>query len=206
MRTTSRHSSTLRTEGFHQRGVDQADRPVVPKLLKPLRQFPQVVPGPPFQPAPAKEGVSITQWDKDGVEDYGLVKIDLLGNRSLAVVRDSLAVLGDRAPAALHWNPRLDPATQDLLAKGDSIGVFYAESPATRQLQQRVDKGDFETLVIHSSLISPAANRWIDTYVKRSRGEEVYAPSHPVLCSLLSDSYGCWSTRKTGVRQRRSPG
>ena len=164
-----------------------------------------IAPGPlwhhvPFQPAPAKEGVSITQWDKDGVEDYGLVKIDLLGNRSLAVVRDSLAVLGDIAPAALHWHPRLDPATQDLLAKGDSIGVFYVESPATRQLQQRVGRGDFETLVIHSSIIRPAANRWIDTYVKRLRGEEAYTPSHPVLASLLSESYGVLVYQEDVVR------
>ena len=53
-----------------------------------------VTPGPlwehaAFQPAPAKENVSTTTWDKDGVENYGLVKIDLLGNRSLAVIRDA---------------------------------------------------------------------------------------------------------------------
>jgi DNA-directed DNA polymerase III PolC len=164
-----------------------------------------IAPGPlwhhvPFQPAPAKEGVSITAWDKDGVEAYGLVKIDLLGNRSLAVVRDALAELKERAPAPLHWHPRLDPATQDLLARGDSMGVFYVESPATRQLQQRVGKGDFETLVIHSSLIRPAANRWIDTYVKRSRGEETYVPSHPVLGSLLSESCGVLVYQEDVVR------
>jgi DNA-directed DNA polymerase III PolC len=164
-----------------------------------------IAPGPlwqhvPFQPAPAKEGVSITAWDKDGIEDYGLVKIDLLGNRSLAVVRDALAELGPRVPAGLHWQPRLDPATQSLLARGDSMGVFYVESPATRQLQQRVGKGDFETLVIHSSLIRPAASRWIDTYVKRSRGEEAYVPSHPVLASLLSESFGVLVYQEDVVR------
>jgi len=164
-----------------------------------------IAPGPlwhhvPFQPAPAKEGVSITQWDKDGVEAYGLVKIDLLGNRSLAVVRDALEVLGDGAPEAVHWHPRLDPATQGLLARGDSIGVFYVESPATRQLQQRVGRGDFETLVIHSSIIRPAANRWIDTYVKRLRGEDPYTPSHPVLASLLSESYGVLVYQEDVVR------
>ena len=93
-----------------------------------------IAPGPlwhhvPFQPAPAKEGVSITQCDKDGVEDYGLVKIDLLGFRSLSGVRDTLAVFGDRAPAALLWHPRLDPAIQDLLAKGDSIGGLLCGKP-----------------------------------------------------------------------------
>jgi len=154
-----------------------------------------VTPGPlwehaAFQPAPAKVGVSTTTWDKDGVENYGLVKIDLLGNRSLAVIRDAYAVLGDRVPADPGTHSRNDPATQALLARGDSIGVFYVESPATRQLQQRVGKGDFETLVIHSSLIRPAAYRWVDRYVKRSRGEEVWEPSDPVFNELLSESYG----------------
>ncbi|WLT32944.1 OB-fold nucleic acid binding domain-containing protein [Geothrix sp. PMB-07] len=154
-----------------------------------------VTPGPmwehaAFQPAPAKEGVSTTTWDKDGVENYGLVKIDLLGNRSLAVIRDAYAVMGDRVPKDPGTHSREDPATQELLKCGDSIGVFYVESPATRQLQQRVQKGDFETLVIHSSLIRPAAYRWVDRYVKRSRGEEVWQPSDPVFNELLSESYG----------------
>jgi DNA-directed DNA polymerase III PolC len=154
-----------------------------------------VTPGPlwehvAFRLAPAKEGVSITAWDKDGVENYGLVKIDLLGNRSLAVIRDAYAVLGDRVAKDPGTHSRKDPATQALLARGDSIGVFYVESPATRQLQQRVGKGDFETLVIHSSLIRPAAARWIDRYVKRSRGEEAWEPSDPVFANLLSESFG----------------
>ncbi len=154
-----------------------------------------VTPGPlwehaAFQPAPAKEGVSTTTWDKDGVENYGLVKIDLLGNRSLAVIRDAYAVLGERVPKDPGTHARKDLATQALLARGDSIGVFYVESPATRQLQQRVQKGDFETLVIHSSLIRPAAYRWVDRYVKRSRGEEVWVPSDPVFTHLLSESFG----------------
>jgi DNA-directed DNA polymerase III PolC len=143
-----------------------------------------------FQPAPAKEGVSVTQWDKDGVEGYGLVKIDLLGNRSLAVIRDAKAALGDRIPDDFARISREDPGAQALLAAGDSIGVFYVESPAMRQLQARVKKGDFETLVIHSSLIRPAAWRWVDRYVKRVRGEEIYVPSDPIFNELLSESFG----------------
>ncbi len=143
-----------------------------------------------FQPAPAKENTSITCWDKDGVENYGLVKIDLLGNRSLAVIRDAYRVLGNAVPKDPGTHSRNDPDTQALLARGDSMGVFYVESPAMRQLQQRVRKGDFETLVIHSSLIRPAAYHWIDRYVKRARGEETYVPSDPVFERLLSESYG----------------
>ncbi|MCE1229799.1 MAG: DNA polymerase III subunit alpha, partial [Firmicutes bacterium] len=47
-----------------------------------------------------------------------------------------------------------------------------------------------ETLTIHSSLIRPAAYRWVDRYVKRSRGEEVWEPSDPVFADLLSESHG----------------
>jgi DNA-directed DNA polymerase III PolC len=154
-----------------------------------------VTPGPLWEhvasePAPAKVGVSITCWDKEGVENYGLVKIDLLGNRSLAVIRDAYRVLGDQVPKNIGEHARQDTATQATLAQGDSIGVFYVESPAMRQLQQRVKKGDFETLVIHSSLIRPAAYRWVDRYVKRARGDEAFIPSDPVFERLLSDSYG----------------
>jgi DNA-directed DNA polymerase III PolC len=143
-----------------------------------------------FQPAPAKENTSVTAWDKDGVENYGLVKIDLLGNRSLAVIRDAYKVLGSVVPKDPGATSRRDPETQALLARGDTMGVFYVESPAMRQLQQRVRKGDFETLVIHASLIRPAAYHWIDRYVKRVRGEEIYVPSDPVFERLLSESYG----------------
>ena len=164
-----------------------------------------VTPGPmwehvAFEPAPAKVGVSITCWDKEGVEDYGLVKIDLLGNRSLAVIRDAQRVLGERVPTNIGHVSRHDPATQALLAEGDSIGVFYVESPATRQLQKRVGKGDFETLVIHSSLIRPAAYHWVDTYVQRARGEEAFVPSHPVFANLLSDSHGVLIYQEDVVR------
>lgn len=155
-----------------------------------------ITPGPlwehaPSQPAPAKVGVSILPWEKDGVESYGLVKLDLLGNRSLAVVRDALAVLDERGegPERRTWFPEQDEVTQELMARGDTIGVFYVESPASRILQQRVGRGDYEHLTIHSSLIRPAANHWVDAYVARTRGE-AYEPIHPSLDDLLSESYG----------------
>jgi len=88
------------------------------------------------------------------------VKIDLLGNRSLAVIRDALAEVrryGQPFDEA-RWQPEDDPATQALVAKGATMGCFYIESPATRLLQQKAVRGDYEHLVIHSSIIRPAAN------------------------------------------------
>jgi DNA polymerase-3 subunit alpha/error-prone DNA polymerase len=139
----------------------------------------------------AAKGVPIITWDKDDAEKAGFVKIDLLGNRSLAVVRDAIANLAENGVEieSARWRPADDPAAQELLARGESMGVFYVESPAMRQLQKKTGRGDFEHLVIHSSIIRPAANRFITEYVRRLRGEP-YEPLHPVLGQILRETYG----------------
>ena len=83
----------------------------------------------------------VIQWEKDQTEEAGLVKIDLLGNRSLAVIRDALAAIerntGKKFDYAT-WDPLEDPATQALICRGDSMGCFYIESPATRLLLRKL--------------------------------------------------------------------
>ncbi len=138
------------------------------------------------------KGVRIIQWEKDQAEKAGLVKIDLLGNRSLAVIRDSLSAVRENTGKTIDYpkfNPVDDPATQDLIRRGETMGVFYVESPSMRLLQAKSGQGDFEHLVIHSSIIRPAANRFINEYLKRLHGEP-FKPLHPSLKSLLSESYG----------------
>ncbi len=144
----------------------------------------------PVEPAP--KGVRIIQWEKDQAEDAGLVKIDLLGNRSLAVIRDALAAVKENYGTEIDyetWDPTADPRTQDLIRRGDTVGVFYVESPAMRQLQQKCQRGDFDHLVIHSSIIRPAANRYIREYVRRLRGGS-YQPLHPIMDEVLEETYG----------------
>jgi len=136
-------------------------------------------------------GIRVTAWDKDGVEAAGLVKIDLLGNRSLAVVRDALVNLEENGEPIDEraWRPIDDPGTIAMLARGDAMGVFYVESPAMRLLQKKTGRGDFEHLVIHSSIIRPAANRYISEYIDRLNGKP-YLPLHPLIGDLLAESYG----------------
>ena len=69
------------------------------------------------------------------------------------------------------------------------MGVFYLESPAMRLLQQKAGTGDFEHVVIHSSIIRPAANRFIRQYLRRLHGEP-YEPLHPSLKDILAENYG----------------
>src|SRR3989454_1035975 len=140
----------------------------------------------------AAKGVRVIQWEKDQAEEAGLVKIDLLGNRSLSVIRDACAAVRAAGGPDLPYgafDPIDDPRTQELMRDGDTMGVFYVESPAMRQLQQKTRRGDFEHLVIHSSIIRPAANDYIREYVRRLRGG-TWSSLHPILDEVMHETYG----------------
>jgi len=145
----------------------------------------------------APKGVQIVEWEKDQVEDSGLLKIDLLGNRSLAVVRDTIRQAnlnyGEVASRSKYVDyhqiqPIGDKKTEQLMKAGKTMGVFYIESPATRQLLAKAGVVDFEHVVIYSSIIRPAANRFTNMMLARIHGEE-WELLHPDL-DFLAETYG----------------
>ncbi len=153
-----------------------------------------ITPRPVYEYSPvemAAKGVPILQWEKDAVEDAGLVKIDLLGNRSLGVIRDAIANVKENGHPfdEKRWEPEEDFVTQEALAQGRTMGCFYIESPAMRLLQQKSGVGDFERLVIHSSIIRPAANDFIREYIRRLHGG-AWDPIHPFLADVLDETFG----------------
>ena len=145
----------------------------------------------------APKGVQIVEWEKDQVEDSGLLKIDLLSNRSLAVVRDTIHQVnlnhGKKASRNKYIDyhqiqPEGDEKTEELMKAGKTMGVFYIESPATRQLLAKAGVVDFEHVVIYSSIIRPAANRFTNIMLERIHGEP-WELIHPDL-DFLAESYG----------------
>jgi error-prone DNA polymerase len=145
----------------------------------------------------APKGVQIVEWEKDQVEDSGLLKIDLLGNRSLAVVRDTIRQVnlnyGEVASRSKYVDyhqiqPVGDDKTEQLMKAGKTMGVFYIESPATRQLLAKAGVVDFEHVVIYSSIIRPAANRFTNIMLARIHGED-WDLLHADL-DFLAESYG----------------
>ncbi|RMH35581.1 MAG: DNA polymerase III subunit alpha, partial [Nitrospirae bacterium] len=150
----------------------------------------------------AAKGMPVIQWEKDQTEDAGLVKLDLLGNRSLAVIRDALRMIAVHTGQIIDyatWNAIDDDRTRELIRRGETMGCFYIESPATRLLLKRLWKGMpadrrmradvFEYLVIVSSLIRPAANRYVREFIRRAHGKP-YRPLHPVFDHVLQDTHG----------------
>ena len=145
----------------------------------------------------APKGIALIQWEKEGAEAAGLVKIDLLGNRSLGVIRDCIHTIESdtiesdtgRFVDFSQGDPEDDPETQQQVAQGNTMGCFYIESPAMRLLQKKSKVGDFSHVVIHSSIIRPAANEFIDDYLKRLHTGE-WEPIHPILEGVLEETYG----------------
>jgi DNA-directed DNA polymerase III PolC len=136
--------------------------------------------------------VPVIQFEKDGAEDTGLVKIDLLGNRSLAVIRDAIAEVHAHTGQKIDYtsaDPGDDEDTKALFRTGQTMGVFYTESPASRMLCAKSRADAFELLVLNTSIIRPASNRFIRTYLERLHGAP-YEPLHPVLRDTLADTFG----------------
>lgn len=147
-------------------------------------------------------GLQVLQWEKDSVEESGLVKIDILGNRSLAVIRDALDMVNRNYGRRIEYarlNPLDDPETVRIFHEGNTFGVFYFESPATRQVLTKVGKGfsfhnyfrmdHFQLNVVVTSIIRPASNQSIRTWVARLRGEP-WEPPHPTLRPVLEETLG----------------
>jgi error-prone DNA polymerase len=136
--------------------------------------------------------VPVIQFEKDGAEDAGLVKIDLLGNRSLAVIRDGIAAVATNTGRQLDYTSQEageDAATRALFRSGNTMGVFYTESPASRALCIKSQAESFELLVLNTSIIRPASNKWIRVYLERLHGGD-YQPVDPCLRDVLSETFG----------------
>jgi error-prone DNA polymerase len=136
--------------------------------------------------------IPVIQFEKDGAEDAGLVKIDLLGNRSLAVIRDAIQAVHQHTGRLIDYTSAdagEDPKTRELFRTGQTMGVFYTESPASRQLCRKSRAETFDLLVLNTSIIRPASNRYIRTYLERLHGAP-YEPLDPVLRDTLSETFG----------------
>lgn len=142
------------------------------------------------------KGIPITQFDMFDVEDLGLVKIDLLGNRSLALLTEAVATIreetGETPPIFPPETTFEDKKTVEMISSGKTMGCFYIESPGMRQLLQRLNTRTFEELTAASSIIRPgvAESGMMETYIKRARGEEETKYLHPKLKEILSETYG----------------
>lgn len=145
------------------------------------------------------KGITITQLDLDAVEQFGLVKIDLLGIRGLTV-------LGDVAEAIYSWRrreftnaiqvldsiPMDDKETADTVQNGKTIGCFQIESPGMRATIKEIKADSVDDVMAALALYRPGPLRGglRDAFIRRFKGLEAVDHIHPILGPLLDESYG----------------
>jgi error-prone DNA polymerase len=137
---------------------------------------------------------NVVQFDKRDVEDLGLVKMDLLGLRTLSLVKDAVADIEARHGELLELGSLAldDPAVYDLICEVDTIGLFQVESRAQAQALPRVRPRNFADIVVEVAIIRPGPlqGNMVNPYIRRRQGREPVQYAHPLLEPILKETLG----------------
>lgn len=139
----------------------------------------------------AQDGAIITGWDYPSCEAIGLLKMDFLGLRNLTVIGDALDNIKANRGIDLDLDhlPLDDPATYELLSRGDTLGVFQLDGGPMRDLLRRMQPTGFNDIVAVLALYRPGPmgmNAHND-YADRKNGRQPIKPIHPELEEPLKD-------------------
>ncbi|MGW1375856.1 DNA polymerase III subunit alpha [Streptomyces sp. NPDC002446] len=143
------------------------------------------------------EGFAMSQFDKDDVEEMGLLKLDVLGVRMQSAmahaVAETVRATGRRIdlddPAQV---PPGDPATYQLIRSTETLGCFQIESPGQRDLIGRLQPATFHDLVVDISLFrpGPVAADMVRPFIEARHGRKPIRYPHPDLEEPLRETYG----------------
>ncbi len=141
-----------------------------------------------------KPGVVVAQWNKDSIEDAGLIKTDLLSLATLGMITEACALVEARHSRMCKKIPGTldDPAVYRLLAAGDTIGCFQVESRAQSSMLPRLKPQRFEDLVIEVAIVRPGPIQggMVHPYLRRRQGLEPITYPHPSLEPALRETLG----------------
>jgi DNA polymerase III subunit alpha len=138
-----------------------------------------------------KSLMPVTQFNMKWVEQAGLVKFDFLGLKTLTVLQTGVALVRKRGiEIDLLGIPLDDPKTFEMLAHGETVGIFQVESQGMRRalIDMRPDR--FEDLIVLVALYRPGPMANIPTYCARKLGQEQIEYLHPKLQPILEPTYG----------------
>jgi DNA polymerase-3 subunit alpha len=165
-----RHAST------HAAGVVIGDRPLAE--LVPLYRDP-------------RSDMPVTQFNMKWVELAGLVKFDFLGLKTLTVLARTLELLAARGIHLDLSNLPLDNrAAYELLARGDTVGVFQVEGAGVRDMLKKLRPDRFEDIIAVVSLYRPGPMENIPRYIAVKHGDEEPDYLHPELAGILKETHG----------------
>lgn len=142
----------------------------------------------------ANDAGFVTQYDKDNIEELGLLKMDFLGLRTLTVMDDALKLIKANRGIDIDLDkiPLDDKAACDLLTRGDTPGVFQLESDGITKLVMDLRPEHFEDLIPLVALYRPGplGSGMVEDFIKRRHGEMEITYLHPLLEPILKDTFG----------------
>ncbi len=178
----SRHASV------HAAGVVIAPGPLyeyVPVCTAPTKGAGQAADG---------ESAIITQYEMGALEQVGMLKMDLLGLKTLTVIHDAVELIAARKGERLDMSalPFDDPAVYEMLRQGRTCGVFQFESPLATDTLRAMKCDRFDDLVASNALLRPGP---LDAgmhlvFIRRRLGQEAVSYPHPLLREILEPTYG----------------
>jgi error-prone DNA polymerase len=137
---------------------------------------------------------SVIQWDKDDLEELGLMKVDILALGMLSMLRRALQLVGQRHGTLFEMQdiPPDDPATYDMICKADTVGVFQIESRAQMSMLPRMKPRRFYDLVIEVAVVRPGPIQggMVHPYLKRREGKEKVVYPSPDMKKALARTLG----------------
>lgn len=145
---------------------------------------------------PMPFGFPIVHFDMYTAEDWGFNKFDILGQCGLSHIRDAIRYIRENREKAVDLSDMekiyADEKARALLKAGDTVGIFYAESPNMRDLLPKMQCDNYPDLVVASSIIRPgvASSGMMKEYLRRHKHPYAFEYLHPTFREHLSETHG----------------
>ncbi len=166
-----------RHTGMHAAGVVIGEKPLI-EIIPLMRE--------------QKEKLIVVQFEKGPTEDIGLLKMDFLGLKNLTIIYEACALIKrnhgvDIDPEKL---PIDDKKTFEMLARGDTVGIFQLESGGMRDTLRQVAPDCIEDIIAILALYRPGPMQFIPLFTQRKHGKEETVYDHPLLEPILKETNG----------------
>ena len=142
------------------------------------------------------KGFPIVQFDMHVAEEIGLEKFDILSQRGLGTIKDTVKLIEEKRGIKVNIRDvslsKDEERCNEFLSRGKTIGCFYIESPAMRGLLRRLKCNNYKVLVASSSIIRPgvAQSGMMKEYIFRHNNPDQFEYFHPVFEKELGETYG----------------
>ena len=143
------------------------------------------------------DGPIVCQYDMGSIEDLGFIKMDFLGLRTLSFIEAAVRIVAETRGENLDPDtfPQDDPATFELLSRGEAAGVFQFESPGMVDTLRKLKPRRIQDLIAVSALYRPGPMENIPTYIRRHHGQEEvrydeFPAAKEILAPILAETYG----------------